>query len=95
MIKTYLVFRELPPAAGRKTLTVEVLSASSGDRLGLIRWWGPWRQYTFDPVPYTTWSDGCLSEIKLKLRELNWNQREAAAATRRRRIAEATPPGRA
>lgn len=58
----YLEFRfaeQLP-----KTRIYEVLSISSGFRLGLIKWYGSWRQYTFFPEQGTVFSSSCLLEIQ-------------------------------
>jgi hypothetical protein len=40
----YLVLERVPDEK-RKTLLVSVLSRRHGDLLGMIRWYGPWRQY--------------------------------------------------
>jgi hypothetical protein len=34
-----------------------------GDLLGVVRWFGRWRQYTFWPSSETLYSAGCLSDI--------------------------------
>ena len=57
----YLVFDEQWPD-GRKTAVVEV-AARSGDLLGVISWFGRWRQYAFHPRPATTFNQGCLTTI--------------------------------
>ncbi len=31
--------------------------------LGKIKWYPQWRQYTFFPVTYTVYSQGCLKDI--------------------------------
>jgi len=46
-----------------KTKVYAVASKSTGDGLGRIKWYGPWRQYCFFPFGDTTWSKGCLNEI--------------------------------
>ena len=35
----------------------------SDDLLGEIKWYGPWRQYCFYPVPETIFNVGCLEDI--------------------------------
>lgn len=69
-MKTYLRFQEFPPAPGRKTVRVLVVSRSSNYSLGVILWRGGWRQYVFEPEPSTVWSDGCMVEVQAKIREL-------------------------
>jgi len=46
-----------------KTRRWSVFSKTSGSRLGSIRWFARWRQYTFDPAPGTTFNTGCLRDI--------------------------------
>jgi len=31
--------------------------------LGIIKWYGPWRQYVLFPSDCTLWSHGCLQEV--------------------------------
>lgn len=60
---TYLTFRLSSLSPSKKTEVVDVVSKSSGDVLGQIRWWGPWRCYTLQPEPNTIWNVGCLEQI--------------------------------
>ncbi len=48
---------------GEKTSTWDVVSAKHGDLLGIIRWWGAWRQYTFFPSNNTVFNPDCMREI--------------------------------
>jgi hypothetical protein len=59
----YLDFEERPPVEGRKTKVVVVRSAGSSAILGDIRWFGRWRQYTFQPERGTVFNQGCLATI--------------------------------
>ena len=49
---------------GSLTVKVEVLN-TSGEHLGLIGWYSPWRQYTFTPTSEAelTFNDGCIQGI--------------------------------
>lgn len=77
---SYLTFeKDFNQSAPRKTDVWDVLSARSGERLGFIRWYGPWRQYTFWPAPDTTWNPDCLREIALHCRGLTDAHRGAKA----------------
>jgi len=51
-----------------------VLSASRGERLATIRWYGPWRQYTLYPEPATIWNADCLRAVDTLLAGLNREQ---------------------
>jgi hypothetical protein len=57
----YLDFREGPPAG--KTGRWFVVSWSRGDSLGVIKWFGRWRQYCFFPEPETVWNRDCLKDV--------------------------------
>ena len=46
-----------------KTRVFDVLNRKSGDELGMIAWFGPWRQYTFRADPLAVFSAGCLNDI--------------------------------
>ena|SRR5256885_11213324 len=59
----YLLFREVP-SPGLKTRVWTVESKNRGDVLGLIRWFGQWRQYIFDPADGTVFNATCLSDIE-------------------------------
>ena len=55
---------------------VYLIQTKSGDvDLGVIKWYGPWRQYTFFPDDNTIFSKGCMSDINLFIEEL-MNQRK-------------------
>ena len=55
-----------------KTLVLHVLNTSN-DCLGIIRWYGPWRQYVLNvsPVGELTFNCGCLQDIADVLIRLN------------------------
>ena len=46
-----------------KTHVWQVANKQSGDVLGLVSWYGPWRQYCFDPHEGTVYSAECLRDI--------------------------------
>jgi len=53
-----------------KTSIWTVDSKSSGDCLGLIKWYAPWRQYAFFPSPNTVFSRDCNEAINARIQEL-------------------------
>jgi hypothetical protein len=69
---------------GRKTEVWQVFG-DSGAVLGWVKWWGPWRQYTFQPEPRTVFHAGCLSDLAAFLTRKNSVHREA----RRQMLADA------
>ncbi len=60
---SYIRFEEGVAPRGRITRVWRVVSASSGDRLGWVRWHAPWRRYCFSPVQGTIWSPDCLRDV--------------------------------
>jgi hypothetical protein len=65
----YLNFVMVGRSGNGKTIIIDVTSIS-GYRLGIIKWFGRWRQYCFFPEPQTVFSEGCLQEISEYLRGL-------------------------
>ena len=59
-----------------KTAIFEIISKSSGSGLGLIKWYGAWRQYTFQPYEGTIWNHECLECIRFTLIAFNECQKE-------------------
>lgn len=57
----YLTFIEVHDTG--KTKVWDVLSKSGGYRLAQVRWYGPWRQYTFRPEPNTIWNTACMETV--------------------------------
>jgi len=43
----------------------------SNDKLGLVKWYAPWRQYCFCPEPYTVFNTGCMSDIQNFIKQLS------------------------
>lgn len=76
---TYLRFEEWP-LPNQKTKVVDVISVRSGARLGQIKWWGAWRQYTFFPEPETVWNPACLDAVNSALVALMAERRAKADA---------------
>ena len=46
-----------------KTKVIEVISKSHNNRLGIIKWYGAWRQYTFFPESDTLFNTECLNDV--------------------------------
>jgi len=46
-----------------KTNVYHVVTKSTGDILGVIKWHFPWRQYCFFPFGDVVWSHGCLKQV--------------------------------
>ena len=53
-----------------RTTVWQVKSKHSGDILGVIKWFGKWRQYAFFPWLDTIWNPDCMTDIIQFIREL-------------------------
>lgn len=82
----YLKFEDSRLHKGGKTRTVNVISERSGQYLGVIRWYGRWRQYTFHPHALTVWNPQCLMQIAYECDSMTKAHREML---RRQRAGEA------
>jgi len=60
-VTEYLELREigLKPA----TKVYGIFSVRHGDKLGEIKWYGPWRQFAFFPTLETIWNEQCLLDV--------------------------------
>jgi hypothetical protein len=59
----WIEFMPEPLASGKKTKRWAVSAKEGGDRLGSIQWYGPWRQYTFQPAANTIYERQCLRDL--------------------------------
>lgn len=66
----WLQFVLQPRPEGKKTDTWFVQSNANGGVLGVIRWYGPFRKYTFEPRPNTVYDADCLADIQGQLNNL-------------------------
>jgi hypothetical protein len=66
-VNKYLVFVGLDYLNGKslkkKTSTIGVFHRGTVERLGIIEWYSPWRQYIFSPDDDTLYSAECLQDI--------------------------------
>jgi hypothetical protein len=53
-----------------KKTEVYLVSSKSGERLGFIRWFSPWRQYCYFPIEGTLYSKGCMNDISTFINNL-------------------------
>ncbi len=75
VIGKHLEVEETPPKIGRKTRCWLVRSRNDGTLLGSVEWYGPWRQYNFDPCGDTTFNSGCLLDIVAFLKKETQRQK--------------------
>lgn len=62
-VRKRLSFRRLKRVPGRTTERWSVVNRDSKIRLGIVQWFGRWRQYTFDPANALTFEKNCLRSI--------------------------------
>jgi len=59
----YLQFQRINALGQGKTLQWQVWGRNNDSLLGIIKWYGRWRQYTFFPHPMTVFNRECLRDI--------------------------------
>ena len=64
----YFSMEELHDCKGS---TKQWFCMGKGCQLGLVKWYGAWRQYVFYPECDTIFSSGCLTDIVNFLTEVN------------------------
>lgn len=67
-MKEYIKFEVLEKKP--RTNVYGIFSLSDESLLGKIYWYGPWRQYIFDPWKETIWNRGCLKQVLEFIQEL-------------------------
>lgn len=72
----YLSFEEDDHYEG-KTKRIVVVSKHHLNILGEIKWYGPWRQYTFFPEEATVWNTQCLEDIQDEIKRLMDERKQA------------------
>jgi hypothetical protein len=78
---TFLVFTVDEQASkGKRTKVISVLNRNGGYILGTIKWWAPWRQYTFWPEPCMIFNRNCLNEIADYCKKLTDDHRAKAVS---------------
>lgn len=61
-----------------KTQVFQVVNIHNGSILGIIKWYGQWRQYVFYPNADCLFSEGCMTDIINFMRNLMKKHRDAA-----------------
>ena len=73
----YITFNEI--ASKKKTRVFTVTNIKNGYYLGVIKWYGAWRQYCFFMEDNTVFSKGCLQEIINFIEKLMQERKEEKA----------------
>ena len=79
LVDVYMKATKQPLAKGKKTHDYQVTEKKTGNLLGAIRWYGPWRGYCFFPACGVVFDAGCLCQIADWLSELKCNYKEYRA----------------
>lgn len=84
-VSRWLSFADRQPSASGKTWEWIVRpKEDAGSLLGYVRWYGPWRCYTFAPIGRVVFEPTCLQDIAAFCSWATRNHREAAQARRQR-----------
>lgn len=67
-----------------KTEVWAIYGDEGNDRLGMVKWYGSWRQYTFQPEPITVFHAGCLYDLAAFVTKMNTRHREECKSRRGR-----------
>lgn len=59
----WIEFRGPFPSVSGTTNIWHVMPLAGGNRIGQVRWYGPWRKYTFWPEPNCVFEEQCLRDI--------------------------------
>ena len=59
----WIYFNKEPRVEGRKTDTYTVWAREGNALLGVIKWFGNWRRYSFFPAVDTVFEETCLRDI--------------------------------
>jgi len=70
----YLVFED--QEAPTKTKVINVININADDIIGVIKWYGSWRQYCFFPKFNTVWNITCLNDVNGVIRKLMEDRKE-------------------
>ena len=65
----FMFTREIARSPSGATRRWELRATNTDSVLGLIRWFGRWRQYCFEPNTRTVFNGGCLMAINGFLRK--------------------------
>ena len=60
----------------RNTAIYGVVATSNRSKLGLLKWYSPWRKYCFFPEDGTVFDARCLKQIAEWITELNKRHKE-------------------
>lgn len=82
----WIKFIEKPKPADRKTAEYMILAIQGGDVLGVIKWYGPWRKYSFFPHPNTIFETDCLKDIVSFITELMFARKVAAQGQKQKAL---------
>lgn len=66
----------MPEYSPGKTKVISIINKKTLFPLGVIRWYGAWRAYCFEPYDGCVFSSGCLTDLTHFLDELNREQKE-------------------
>lgn len=77
----WIEFSEEAQPPKRKTKSWAVRAKGGDIKLGAVKWYGPWRQYSFFPVADTLYEKQCLRDIAdFCERETKWQRLEKKGA---------------
>ena len=73
---SWLEFNMRPHDPKKKTDVFDVVNTSNAVHVGVIKWYGGFRKYVFEPSPYTIFDAKCMGEISSYLEQLMNERKE-------------------
>lgn len=71
----YITIEETGSSESGKTKQYICRNKKSGADLGLIKWYGPWRQYCFYSDVSIVFSSGCMEDIQGFMEDINFEHK--------------------
>ena len=88
VVKTTQYLKFIVMSKTDKTVVLSVTSVRTGSMLGVIKWYGQWRQYTFHPEDNTIFNPQCLADINSVINEM-MDEREKRKNEKKRAVTDA------
>lgn len=76
----YIHFEQVP--APGKTTRWECRNLRSGGVLGMVKWYGAWRQYCYFPSECAVYSAGCLRDVANFIVELKASEAKSRGGSK-------------
>ena len=77
-IKETQYLRFIDVEVRQKTKIIAVVNIHHDEQIGVIKWFGKWRQYCFHPNENTIWNKDCLNDVNSVITKLMEERKNAS-----------------